>query len=47
MSQKKQARKSQVRKQTLQKSNTFEFGVFDLAVPQKILQVDLDVSWIG
>ena len=36
MSQKKQARKSQVRKQTQQKSNTFEFGVFDLAVPQSV-----------
>ena len=36
MSQKKQARKSQVRKQTQQKSNTFEFGVFDLAVPQNV-----------
>ena len=36
MSQRKQARKSQVKKQTLQKSNTFEFGVFDLAVPQSV-----------
>ena len=36
MSQKKQARKSQVKKQTQQKSNTFEFGVFDLGVPQNI-----------
>ena len=37
MSQKKlTARKSQVKKQTLQKSNTFEFGVFDLGVPQSV-----------
>ena len=51
MSQKKQARKSQVRKQTQQKSNTFEFGVFDLAVPQNVEEPQdiskvLTKSWI-
>ena len=41
MSQRKQARKSQVK--TNQKSNTFEFGVFNLAIPEHI-EEPLDLS---
>ena len=41
---KQQKRKSQVKTQT-QKSNTFEFGVFNLAVPNNIEEIQ-DISKI-